>query len=91
MLIEDELQFRLRTIHGQPIPEGNYQIDLALSGDYNIDELIIFLVSISEENVVKAKKSEEGFSVEVDTRIGKSIKISGDKYLFIKGIKLTRL
>jgi len=88
LLVNDELAFQLRTMHGQHLPKGIYQVNINLSGDQDVDELILKQMDGDHEKIINAEKSENGFSVEIDISDGSLMKISGKPGLKIEGIVL---
>ena len=91
LMVEGEWSLGLQTMHGQPMPEGDYQVDLLLYGDGPLHGLTVFQEDPSGKRRVKARRSATGVSLEVNTAHGSSILISADKGMFIRGIKLTKL
>jgi hypothetical protein len=90
LLVDDELEFQLGTMHGQPVPDEIYQMDINLSGDQDIEEVILKQVVGDQEKTIKNEKSRNGFSAEIDISNGSLMKISGINGLIIEGIVLTR-
>jgi hypothetical protein len=91
LMVKGEWSFSLQTMHGQPLPEGDYQVELLLTGDEPLQGLTVFQEGHSGKHAVKVRRTATGVSLEVSTAHGRSILISAEKEIFIKGIKLTKL
>ena len=90
LLADDELEFQLGTMHGQPLADGIYQMDINLSADKDVEELILKQLGVDHEKTIKSEKSENGFSAEIDISKGSLMKISGINGLTIEGIVLIK-
>ena len=90
LLVDDEMEFQLGTMHGQPLPDGIYQMDINLSGDQDVGELILKQVDGDHEKTITNERSENGFSAEIDISKGSFMKFSGNNGLVIEGIILTK-
>jgi hypothetical protein len=90
LLVNEELAFQLKTMHGQPLPNGIYQVNINLSGEQEADELILRQMDGDHERIINNEKSENGFSAEIDLSNGSLMKISGKPGLKIEGIVLIK-
>jgi hypothetical protein len=90
LIVKDELEFPLGTMHGQPLPGEIYRLDINLSADQDVEELILTQVDGDYEKNILNKGSENGFSAEIDLSKGNLMKISGSVGLKIEGIVLTK-
>jgi hypothetical protein len=90
LLLDDELAFQLGTMHGQPLPDGVYQMDVMLAGDQDTEALMLKQVADDHEKTIQHNETLHGFSAEIDTKKGSLMEISGMNGLRIKGIVLTK-
>ncbi len=77
-------------MHGQPLPDGIYLVDINLSAGQEVKELILKQVDGDHERTIINKKSGDNFSAEMDISNGNLMKISGVKGLALEGIELTK-
>ena len=84
------MEFPLVTMHRQLLPYGIYQLDINLSGDQDVEKLTLKQVDNDHEQTITNKKSENGFSAEIEISKESLIKISGIDGLKIEGIVLTK-
>jgi len=89
LVLGDELVFPLVTMHRQLLPDGIYQLDINLSGDQDVENLTLKQVDKNHEQTITNKKSENGFSAEIEISKESLIKISGINGLKIQGIVMT--
>ncbi len=90
LILDDELEFQLGTMHGKPLPDGIYQMDINIPGDQDVEELILKQVDGDREKNIANEKSENGFSAEIDISKGSLMKISGNNGLKLEGIVLIK-
>jgi hypothetical protein len=90
MLVEDEWQFDLQSMHGQSLPPGQYQVDILLRGSPGTDAFVLYQVSDSERREIPAEKSDQGFSLRMDTKAGGTIQIAARESMLLKGMQITK-
>ena len=91
MLLEDDWKFDLEAMHGQPLPEGQYRVDIWLHGISDTATPGFYQESNGKKMELEAEKSEEGYSIHVDTKNGRSVKLRARGKTVLKGIILTKL
>ena len=91
LAVNGDWQFDLETMHGHPLPEGLYRLDILLQSDPGSDELNLYQVNEDGEKNIETEKSDHGVFVEIDILAGRSVRLTTNNLVLLKGLILKKL